>query len=103
MLESAYEKALIQLLVNRGLDVRTQVPISVVLEGVLLGEGFRADVIVENKIIIEIKSVEEMKPVFAKQLKTYLVLSNMKLGLLINYGQEFLKDGIKRVVNHLDE
>jgi GxxExxY protein len=64
-------------------------------------QGFRADIIVENKVIIEIKSVESLAPVHHKQLLTYLKLTNMKLGLLINFNEALIKDGIKRIVNGL--
>lgn len=66
-------------------------------------EGFRADLVVEDMVLVELKSVESIAPVHLKQLKTYLVLSNIKLGLLINFGANYIKDGIKRVVNGLPD
>ena len=83
------------------LDVQTEVPIPIVWKGHTLDEGFRADVIVENKVLVELKSVEEFKPVYAKQTLTYLKLANLKLGLLINFGAPTIKQGLKRVVNGL--
>ncbi len=79
-----------------------QQPIGVVYEAVVLDLGFRADLIVEDKVIVELKSVEELAPVHKKQLLTYLRLSGLKLGLLINFNVELIKDGIVRIVNKLD-
>ena len=84
-----------------GLTVQTQVAIPVVYETIKLEAGFRADIILENKVIIEIKSIEIIAPVHKKQLLTYLRLANKKLGLLINFNVELLKDGITRIVNNL--
>jgi GxxExxY protein len=78
-----------------------QKPISVVWEGEELALGFRADIIVENKLILELKSIEEVVPVHKKQLRTYLILTGCKLGLLINFNVALIKDGIRRVVNGL--
>jgi len=78
-----------------------QKPIPVIYEEVRLEEGFRADLVVEDKVIIELKSVEAIARVHKKQVLTYLRLSNLKLGLLINFGEELIKDGISRVVNGL--
>jgi GxxExxY protein len=101
LFESVYETALEFELLNAGLYVQTQVVVPVVYETIKLEAGFRADVIVENKVIIEIKSIEAIAPVHKKQLLTYLRLSNIKLGLLINFNVELLKDGITRIVNNL--
>jgi GxxExxY protein len=101
LFESVYETVMAQELSNRGLKVVRQQPIPVVWENVHLEAGFRADLIVEDKVIIEIKSVETLAPVHRKQLLTYLRLTGRKLGLLINFDTELIKDGIARVVNGL--
>ena len=101
LFESVYETVLAQELTNRGLTVVRQQPIPVVWEKVHLEAGFRADLIVEGKVIIEIKSVESIAPVHRKQLLTYLRLAGMRLGLLINFDTELIKDGITRVANNL--
>ena len=87
---------------RRGLRVKRQQPIPVVYEDVRLEIGFRADLIVEDKVIIEIKSIEAIAPVHYKQLLTYLKVADKRLGLLINFNVELIKDGIKRVVNGLE-
>jgi GxxExxY protein len=87
---------------RRGLRVKRQQPIPVVYEDVRLEIGFRADLIVEDKVIIEIKSMEAIAPVHYKQVLTYLKISDKRLGLLINFNVDLIKDGIKRVVNELD-
>ncbi|WP_414583386.1 GxxExxY protein [Scytonema sp. PCC 10023] len=101
LFESVYEAVLAYELARRGLLVVRQQSIPVVYEGVSLEEGFRADLIVENKVIIEIKSLEAVHPVHKKQLLTYLRLANKRLGLLINFGEALIKDGITRLVNGL--
>lgn len=101
LLESVYEVALAHELEQRGLTVDRQRMIPIVYEGVTLNEGFRADIIVEDKIIIELKSVETVAPVHKKQLLTYLRLSGKQLGFLVNFGAYLIKDGITRVVNGL--
>jgi len=101
LLESVYEKVLAHRLGLAGWKVRTQVPVPITIDGLELPEGFRADLIVNEKVIVELKSTEETKKLFAKQLLTYLRLSKLKLGLLINFGSSHLKDGIERVVNGL--
>jgi GxxExxY protein len=101
LLESVYEAVLAYELRKRGLRVERQKAIPVVYEEVRLDEGFRADLVVEDKLIIELKSVEAIAPVHKKQLLTYLRLSNLKLGLLINFSEELIKNGISRVVNGL--
>ncbi|WP_414542301.1 GxxExxY protein [Nostoc sp. CCY0012] len=101
LLESVYESVLAYELEKRGLKVTRQQAIPVVYEQVNLAEGFRADIIVESKVIIELKSVEAVHPVHKKQLLTYLILANKRLGLLINFGALLIKDGISRVVNNL--
>lgn len=100
LLESVYEKALLHELTLRGLEAESQVPIKISYKGIDLGDGLRLDILVENKIIIELKSVEELKPVYYKQLLSYLKLSDKKLGLLINFNVDDMMDGIHRVVNN---
>ena len=101
LLESVYEVVLARELKKRGLRVARQVPIPIVYGDVKFDEGFRADLIVEDKVIIELKSVEAVVPVHKKQVLTHLRLAKMKLGLLINFGEELIKDGITRIVNGL--
>ena len=103
LLETVYEVVLAKKLTDIGLFVERQVPVPIRFEGMIFDEGFRADLIVERKLIIELKSVERLAPVHAKQLLTYLRLSGCRLGLLINFGDVLLKDGIKRVVNGLSD
>ncbi|HZF00486.1 MAG TPA: GxxExxY protein [Methylomirabilota bacterium] len=101
LLESVYEIVLAYELQKRGLRVARQVPIPIVYEGIKFDEGFRADLIVEDKVIVELKSVEAVAPVHKKQVLTHLRLMNLKLGLLINFGEELIKNGISRIVNGL--
>ncbi len=101
LLESVYKTVIDFELRRRKLLVRRQVMIPVVYEGVLLEEGFRADLIVEDKVIVELKSVESVHPVHKKQLLTYLHLADKRVGLLINFNVSLIKDGISRVVNGL--
>ncbi len=101
LLESVYEKILSYELVKAGLKVEQQKGIPVVWNDEKLEFGFRADIIVENKVIIEIKSVELIAPVHPKQLLTYLKLTGIKLGLLINFNEVLIKNGITRIVNNL--
>ena len=103
LLESVYEIILAHALKKTRLRIKRQVPISIVYEGIKFEEGFRADIIVENKVIVELKSVENISPVHKKQLLTYLRLADMRLGLLINFGAVLIRDGISRVVNNLQE
>jgi GxxExxY protein len=101
LLESVYERVLAYELDGRGLRIQRQVPIPIVYESITFDEGFRADLIVEDKVIVELKSVETIAPVHKKQLLTYLKLSGLKLGYLLNFGAAYLKDGIVRTVNGL--
>jgi GxxExxY protein len=101
LLESVYEAVLAFELQRRGLQVARQVGLPVNYEGVKLELGFRIDLIVNNKLIIEVKSIESLAPVHKKQLLTYLRLTDLRLGLLINFNVERIKDGIQRVVNGL--
>lgn len=101
LLESVYCRILDHELTKRGLKVRREVPISFRYDDIEFDEGFRADPIVEEKVILELKSVETTIPVHKKQVLTYLKLSGLKLGLLINFGSPLIKDGIVRLVNGL--
>jgi GxxExxY protein len=98
LLESVYETALAYELRKRGLSPATQVAMPVRYDGQQLESGFRVDLIVERCVIVELKSVETMNPVFEAQLLTYLRLSGVRLGFLINFGVRRLKDGIQRIV-----
>jgi GxxExxY protein len=97
LLESVYEVSLADALRARGLAVERQRPIPIHFEGKTFDEGFRADIIVERQVIVEIKSVEQLARVHKKQVLTYLKLSGLKLGLLINFGGELLKGNIERL------
>ena len=101
LLESVYEIVLAYELKKRGLKVKRQVPVAIVYDDIKFDEGFRADLIVEEKVIVDLKSVEKVSRVHKKQLLTYLRLTDKKLGLLINFGSELMRDGISRVVNGL--
>jgi GxxExxY protein len=101
LLESVYEEVLCFELTRAGLNFKRQHGISVVYEGVKMDIGFRADVVIEDKLIVELKSVETVNPVHHKILLTYLRLTDIKLGLMVNFNVDLIKDGIKRVVNNL--
>ncbi|MFC1857479.1 GxxExxY protein [Thermodesulfobacteriota bacterium] len=103
LLETVYEVILAKKLSETGVVVKRQVPVPIRFEELSFDEGFRADLIVEKKVIVELKSVERLQPVHSKQLLTYLRLTDMRLGLLINFGESLLKNGFKRVVNGLEE
>ncbi|MEA3475319.1 MAG: GxxExxY protein [Candidatus Cloacimonadota bacterium] len=103
LLESAYETGMERELTLRGLNVRRQVGLPLIYKDVKCDIGYRVDLLIENKVIIEIKSVEALKDVHIAQVLTYLKLSKCKLGLLINFNVKLLKDGIKRLVNNLEE
>jgi len=97
LLESVYEACLFQLLTERGLAVRRQQSVPIHFNGLILQEGFRADLLVEDQLLIELKSTEAHAPVHAKQVLTYLRLLDLKLGLLMNFGAGRFKDGIRRI------
>ena len=101
LLESTYESCLVYELKQMGLEVQQQVALPVIYKEVKLDAGYRIDVLVENKVIIEIKSVEALADIHTAQLLTYLKLKDLKLGLLINFNEVLLKNGIKRIVNKL--
>jgi len=103
LLETVYEVVLARELEKRGLSVIRQQPVPIVFGDLRFDEGFRADLIVEDKVIVELKSVEQIAPVHKKQLLTYLRLADKRLGLLINFGSAVIKDGISRIVNGLEE
>ena len=99
LLESVYEEALVYELKQRGLDVARQVEVPIIYKGNELKTPLRLDLLVNDQVIVELKSVEEMKPVFAKQLLTYLKLMDKRVGLLVNFNTSNLRESIKRIVN----
>jgi len=101
LLENVYEIVLMKLLTKKGLSVQRQVSIPIEFHGEQFDEGFRVDLFIEGKVIIELKSVEKITDAHKKQLLTYLRLSNIKLGYLLNFGAGLMKDGITRIVNGL--
>lgn len=102
LLESVYEEIMShELEVIKGLKVERQKIIPVIWKNVKIGTAFRADLIVEEKIVVEIKSTEGLNPVHSKQVLTYLKLTNLKLGILLNFNSELLRNGIQRIVNNL--
>ena len=104
LLESVYEVVLAHELRKAATRVERQKPMPIAYDGILFEEGYRADLVVEGKVIVELKSVAALSAVHAKQVLTQLRLSNLKLGLLLNFGESKLKNGIKRIVNgQLDE
>jgi GxxExxY protein len=103
LLESVYERVMQFELEKLGYDVQRQRGVPFVYEEIRMPIGFRADLVVNNKVVIEIKSVEALAPVHAKQLRTYLIAMDLRLGLLINFNVDLIKNGIKRVVNNLEE
>ena len=101
LLESVYETTLAYDLKEIGLSIQTQVPMPLIYKEVKQDVGYRLDIVVENKVVVEIKSVENLAPVHFAQTLTYLKLSGLKLGLLINFNTKTLKEGIHRIVNNL--
>ena len=101
LLESAYEWALERELVLRGLRVERQKAVPLEYKGVPLGDGFRIDLLVQDELIVEIKAVERIQPIHQAQLLTYLRLTDLRLGLLINFNEKTIKEGVRRVVNRL--
>lgn len=101
LLESAYEECLFFELKKTGLLIEKQKPLPLIYEDVKMEIGYRVDIIIENKVIIELKAVEALNDIHLAQILTYLKLSNCKLGMLINFNVSLLKNGIKRVVNNL--
>jgi len=103
LLESVYEVILAHGLQQRGLQVERQVPVGIEYQGLKFNEGFRADLIVEKKVIVELKCVENLNNAHKKQLLTYLRLTGMRLGYLLNFAEALMKNGVVRTVNHLAE
>jgi GxxExxY protein len=103
LFESVYKKILVFELLSRNLEVQTEVPVEVFYKETRIELGFRADIIVCQKVIIEAKSIESIAPVHQKQLLNYLRLKNLRLGLLINFNVALLKNGLHRIVNNLNE
>ena len=103
LLETVYEAVLAYELTQRGLRVERQVPIAINYENIHFDVGFRADMLVEGLVIVELKSVERVLPVHKKQVLTYIRLADLRLGLLMNFGASLIKDGITRLVNRLEE
>jgi GxxExxY protein len=100
LLESVYEAVMAASLLREGLAVERQKPIPIEFEGIRLAEGFRADLVVEGQLLIEVKSVDRLAPVHAKQLLTYLRLSRRPLGLLMNFGGTIFREGLRRLANN---
>jgi GxxExxY protein len=100
LLESVYEAVLAVNLARNGLAVERQKPVHIEYEGMILGEGFRADLLVEGRLIIELKSIEWLSPLHGKQLLTYLRLLDQPLGLLMNFGAATFRKGVRRIVNN---
>ena len=100
LLESAYEKALVHELNLQGIPVKSQVEVKMNYKGVDIGDGLRLDLLIDEQIIVELKSVEELKPVHYKQLHTYLKLMDKRLGLLINFNVTDIMQGVNRIVNN---
>jgi len=103
LLESVYQAVLAYELRKAGLDIQSEVEVPVTWDNVRIDLGFRADLIVENSVIVELKSLEEVAPVHKKQVLTYLKVTGLSVGLLINFGEATLKDGITRLVHHFEE
>lgn len=100
MLESAYEAVLAHLLAKRGLNVERQKVIPIAYDGLIIDPGFRADIVIENKLLIELKAVERLSPVHARQVTTYLKFMNLPVGLLMNFSCEKFSEGLRRLVNN---
>ena len=103
LLESVYEVTLAYELKQRGLQVVRQLPVPLIYEGICFEEGYRLDLIVEDKVIVDVKSIDAVHPVHKKQVLTHLRLMDKRLGLLINFNEELIRNGISRVVNGLEE
>lgn len=103
LLETVYEVVLAHELRKRGLKVERQRPIAIEYDGVRFDESFRADLVVSDRVIVELKSVETVTAAHRKQIQTYLRLTGLKLGYLLNFGAEVMRDGITRAVNGLEE
>lgn len=102
LLESAYEIILFEKLRQRGIEVARQLPININYESIFIENAFRIDLLIANRLLVELKSVERLHPTYGKQVLTYLRLMKLPLGLLMNFGQPLFKDGIKRNTNGYD-
>lgn len=103
LLETVYEVVLAREISDLGMKVERQMPVKIIYKGIRFDEGFRADIIVESKVLLELKSVERTLPAHKKQVQTYLRLTGLKLGYLLNFGEAVLKSGITRCVNGLED
>jgi len=101
LLESVYEAVLARVLERRGFQVERQKPVRFEYDGMIFDDGFRTDLLIESRVVVELKSVETLAPVHSKQLLTYLRLMHLSVGLLINFGAATLKEGLHRIVNNL--
>lgn len=99
LLESAYEIVLCHRLAKQGIRTARQVPMPIIVDDIKIGEGFRADVIVEERVLLELKSIARLSDAHLKQLLTYLRFADLRVGLLMNFGAPTFKEGLKRVVN----
>lgn len=99
LLESVYESILEKVLLKSGLVVERQKPISFEYDGIHFVDGFKVDLLVENQVVVELKSIEKLAPVHSKQLLTYLRLLHLRVGLLINFGAPTIKEGLQRIIN----
>ena len=102
LLESVYQRVLVDALRRKGLDVQSQIPVQFVYDDIQFDDGLRLDLFVEGRVIVELKSIEQVSAVHKKQVLTYLRLTNAPVALLINFGQARLKDGIHRLINNRD-
>ena len=103
LLESVYEMVLAEALIQRGLAVARQQPVPIVFRNLVFADAFRADLVIENMLVVEVKSVERSAPVHGKQVLTYLRLANLPLGLLMNFGMPTFKDGVRRIANGMPD
>lgn len=103
LLESSYQHCLAFELASRGLEVETEVMLPLKFKGIKLDAGYRIDIWIERKVIVEVKSVEALHPVHMAQLLTYLKLTSNRLGLLVNFNEKLVRDGIRRIVNNLPD
>ena len=101
LLESVYSLVLTRVLTSRGFQVEREKPVCFVYDGIVFENAFRVDLLIDQRVILELKSVESLAPVHSKQLLTFLRLMNLRVGLLINFGGATLKEGLHRIVNHL--
>jgi len=102
LLESVYEAVLEKALQKRGYDVKRQLSVTFEYDGIVFDEGFRADLVIDGRVVVELKSVEELAKVHRKQVLTYLRLMDLRVGLLLNFGAASLKDGLQRIANGID-